>query len=133
MIPLKELIIIILLFVVNDYSPELILKYYKSGGMRGMSFRIEFYDNNTYKLFSYDELKSEDYLNDKQYMSVKFFRDNIADMQNEYCTSEGIADCFQRNIITGCKSISFGQAYNEKCMTIDIANHLEVLDFLIYS
>jgi hypothetical protein len=117
----------------NSNSPQLILKYHRSDNLTRKISKMEFYDDTTYNFFQNDKLLMQGKLTDHEYTAIKFFQDNIDNMQKEYRNTKSINDYFDGincDIECNNKRVSFNEQepFDKEYIPADIKKHLQILD-----
>lgn len=112
---------------VNDNGT--IMTIYKSGGIMGMVFRLEVYDDYTYKMFSHDKLVYQDKLDANQINSVNYFIKNGSSFK-ELSQKLGGCDFLHHVIVINGQTISM-DSLDEPTRHEEIKTNCNQLDKLM--
>lgn len=117
----------------KNNNGDIILKYYKTGGIRGITYGIIFYNNGSYKIFDYDKNEhTKTNLTPEQKNAIEYFRKNIKYMPKKYCEFEGIKyDAMEILIESDNISVSLGEGLSEKCVPNEIKIYIKILDDML--
>lgn len=136
------LIILLILYLFNNTQNGIqnnnvlinntdILQYYKTGGIMGMMYHIDFYNNGTYSVFDHDKIIFEDNLNEREKHAVLFFRNNLYQMPNNFCKPPAIVnDGLNISMKMNGRSVLFNEEDNCPLPAV-IKQNLKVIDNLI--
>jgi len=112
----------------NILNP-IILTYYKSGGIMGIIFRLELYQNGTYKLYSHNILKKHHKINTTQFPQIIKLIDSINTLQDRYCDQYGY-DLLIRILEINNKRIDLG-SFDKNCIPANLYDSVKILENII--
>ena len=108
-----------------------ILTAYKSGGFVGMVYRVEIYNDKTYRFFDHDKVKESGTIDNKTNESVNYLIQKFPQLNEKYCETEGY-DLIHYSLQIGDKQISLGSFdTQENCLPQDIEDNFNQIDKLM--
>lgn len=112
-------------------SSDPILTITKNGGIAGLSYRLDIYDNRNYVLFSRGKEIRKGIMDNDKYTSARYLIVQVPIMKNEYCKVDGF-DMIYYGLEHNGKIINFGSPETGKnCLPSDIYNNLMNLNSLM--
>ena len=102
-----------------------ILTVFKTGGIMGMIYRVEIYDDKSYILFDKNQVQAIGQIDAETDNSVNYILKKFPKLKNDYCVPEGY-DIIYISLQVKNKTVNLGH-----CVPQDIAEHFEKLDKLM--
>ena len=123
-------------------NENLMITIWKSGGIMGMIYRMEIYNDGTYTLFDDGKVKRQGKLNSEEMKSAVYLVKKFPELKASYCDEEG-NDMLYHGMKVGNKEVSLGtlgplikeilqeKVISEKCLPDGIMDSYLQLDKLM--
>jgi len=103
-----------------------ILTAFKTGGIMGMIYKVEIYDDKTYIFYDKDQVQAIGHVDAETDNSVNYILKKFPKLKNDYCVPEGY-DIIYLSLQSNDKTVHLGS-----CVPQDIADHFEKLNELMH-
>ncbi|AYV82273.1 MAG: hypothetical protein Homavirus23_4 [Homavirus sp.] len=110
-----------------------ILTYYKSGGIQGYTFRLEFFNDKTYKLFEFgDELVKKGVVDDNKFKTVLYLIDKMPSIKYTENKVDGF-DLMYESLESRTTSISLTNGvYIYPTIPDEFIRNVNIIDKIIF-